>query len=253
MSTWKKASKVNQKVHRERHQPCNRSHLGFLEKHKDYQERSQNENKKKRILKRLKQKVLTKNPDEYNFHMVNSVMINDIHRDKRKEDKHTPDQIKLMKTRDLKYVNMRRTMEKRKIEKITSQLHLLDKTDNVTNNHIFFVDSLEEAEQFDVVKRLDTHPDLLNRRYNRLRLSDLKQLNIPNVDESIAKRFRNQQHKVYTELEKRIKREKELSVVQRKLEIERLLKTKTESKPKLIKEGTMRSAPIYQWKPRTKK
>ena len=64
-------------------------------------------------------------------------------------------------------------MEQKKIEKLKASLHLLDSSDKPANTHTFFVDSEREKREFDVAKKLDTHPALLDRTYNRLRLSDL--------------------------------------------------------------------------------
>lgn len=251
MSTWKKASKVNQKTHRERSQLRSRNHLGLLEKHKDYKRRANHENQKKQIIKSLRKRALNKNPDEFYFHMVNSVVVNNIHREKQKEDKHTPEQIKLMQTRDLRYINTRRTMEKKKIEKLKSQLHLIDKTDEVPHSHIFFVED-DEAKDFDICKRLNTHPSLINRRSNRPRLEDLEKYSLPNVDEDTIKKLNSKNNKMYSELEQRMAREKELSIVQRKLEIKREL-VQGGSRPKRIKKATPTSAPVYKWKQERKK
>ncbi|XP_001992756.2 probable U3 small nucleolar RNA-associated protein 11 [Drosophila grimshawi] len=79
MSSWKRASKSNRKVHREGHQPVARQHLGLLEKQKDYRKCAIDAQHKERTLK----------------------LSDDVHRDREATDKHTPDQLALMQTQDL--------------------------------------------------------------------------------------------------------------------------------------------------------
>ena len=56
-----------------------RSHLGLLEKKKDYLLRSKDYHSKQKRLKALKEKASLKNPDEFYFGMVKSQLKNGIH------------------------------------------------------------------------------------------------------------------------------------------------------------------------------
>ncbi|XP_076276460.1 putative U3 small nucleolar RNA-associated protein 11 [Lasioglossum baleicum] len=248
MSSWKKAAKSTQKTHRERHQPDSRKHLGILEKKKDYVARAKDYQEKQQTLKLLRKRALNKNPDEFYFHMINSKIENGVHREKSKDDSSTPDQIQLMETQDIRYVTHKRTIEAKKIDKLQSQLHMIDAVNEVPNKHIFFLDDSEEIKNFDLAKRLDTHPALVNRRTNRPKLSRLKNMKVPEIDEKTLSKIEQQKHMSYKELQKRIDRERELTIVQQKLEMQRALKDKKITKPKLMVKGTKNSAPIYKWK-----
>lgn len=247
MSSWKKVSKTNQRTHRERHQPESRSHLGLLEKNKDYRQRAKDHHEKQRTLRLLKRRALNRNPDEFYFHMINSKVEDGEHKEFEKDDEHTPDQIRLMQSQDLRYVSTKRMMETRKIERLQSQLHLLDAANEVKNKHIFFVDTEKEAKRFDLCKQLDTHPSLLKRRINRPRNTALKNVSFPEVEEAALEKLVAERDKKYMELQKRIERERELTVIQQKLEIKRHLLNKKERAPKRIKPSTKDAPPIYKW------
>lgn len=248
MSSWKKAAKSGQKTHRERHQPESRQHLGLLEKKKDYVLRAKDYNDKQATLKLLRRRALNKNPDEFHFHMINSRVEDGIHREKEKDEEHSVSQLKLMETQDLKYIAFKRNLEAKKIEKMQSQLHMIDAVNEIPNKHLFFVDNSKEAKKFDIAARLDTHPALIARRTNRPKLSKLKAMELPEVDDRTLAKLEQQKHMAYRELDKRVERERELTVVQQKLEIRRALKTKVATKPKQIRSGSKHNAPVYVWK-----
>ncbi|XP_076619847.1 putative U3 small nucleolar RNA-associated protein 11 [Colletes latitarsis] len=248
MSSWKKAAKATQKTHRERHQPESRKHLGFLEKKKDYISRARDYQEKQQTLKLLRKRALNKNPDEFYFHMINSKIENGVHREKSKDDTCTPSQIQLMETQDVRYVAHKRNIEAKKIDKLQSQLHMIDAANETENTHIFFLDNTEQVRNFDIAKKLNTHPALISRRTNRPKLSKLKNMKLPEVNEAILSKIEQRKRMTYKELQKRIDREHQLTIVQQKLEIQRALKDKKITKPKLVSKGSKDSAPVYKWK-----
>ncbi|KAK3915157.1 putative U3 small nucleolar RNA-associated protein 11 [Frankliniella fusca] len=248
MSTWKKAAKTNQKTHRERHQPEARAHLGLLEKKKDYKTRADDFHEKQATLRLLRKRALNRNPDEFYFHMINSRTEDGEHHEIEKEDEHTPEQIKLMQTQDLRYITMKQTTEKRKIARLQSELHLLDAAQEVPNHHTFFVDDPKEALNFDIAARLDTHPALLGRRCNRMKLDTLKSIALPDISKGALEKASKQKQQKYAELDKRLDREKHLRIIQEKMILKKHLSNKKESQPERIKPATRDAAPIYKWK-----
>ncbi|NP_001040447.1 UTP11-like U3 small nucleolar ribonucleoprotein [Bombyx mori] len=246
MSSWKKAAKANQKTHRERHQPEARKHLGLLEKKKDYKKRADDYHEKGQTLKLLRKRTLDKNPDEFYYHMINSRVKEGVHHELQKEGEHSSEQVKLMQTQDIKYINMKRTIESRRINRLQSQLHMTDVAEATPNTHTFFVDEGEEN-GFDLAKRLDTHPALIGRKSNRPRLSDLNKITLPDLDEETVKEMKKKKEKVYKEIAKRIQRETELTVVQQKMELKRHLQDTSVLKPKKIKKGSAKAAPVYKF------
>ncbi|XP_075148995.1 putative U3 small nucleolar RNA-associated protein 11 [Haematobia irritans] len=262
MSSWKKASKSNQKVHRERHQPESRAHLGLLEKKKDYRKRARDAERKSKTLQLLHKRALNKNPDEFYHHMIRSKLHEGEHHDEEVEkDEHSKEQLALMETQDLKYITMKRTMEAKKIKRLQSQLHMIDFANTVPNKHLFFDDEPKKGEYVEgkelsdmaLAERLETHPSMLDRKTNRPRLKDLEKLQIPALSPEEIKKANLLKQQSYQELTKRIEREKELAIVQQKLEIKRALQQPRLLQPKKKKAGTKDAAPVYEFKYERKK
>lgn len=85
-----------------------------------------------------------------------------------------------MQTQDIKYITMKKTIETKKIQRMHSELHMIDAANKVQNSHILFTDDGEE--DIDVAERFNTHPDMLNRKVNRPKVKDLEQLSISDAN-----------------------------------------------------------------------
>ena len=251
MSSLKNALK-SQKTHRERHQPELRAKLGLLEKKKDYKLRADDFNKKKKALQHLRKKALNKNPDEFYYHMINSKQVDGVHQEKTKDNALSEEQIKLMQTQDKKYIMNKRTSEINKIEKLRATLQLISSEDKPKNTHTFFVDSEKEKKSFNVASRLSTHPSLLSRTHNRPKLEDLKAGKFDNLDPEALEEISKKSEKAYKELHQRLDREKQLAVVQRKMEMKAALREKI--KPiRLVAAEEKDAAPVFLWPQERKK
>ena len=245
-----KAAK-SQKTHRERHQPKSREQFGLLEKKKDYKLRANDYNEKKEVLKSLRKKALNKNPDEFYFHMINSKLTENGHRElvsKKVKDAESEDQIKLLQTQDHKYISTRRLMEAKKIEKLRNTLHMLDSDSRSSKNtHTIFVDEESEKKSLDLAERFDTEKELLGRTFNRPKKADLdSEKAFTNLD--VADEIEKQQYKSYKQLQQRIHREKQLSVAEEKMRMKKLLRDKKNKPSAIVKEETTSSAPVLVWK-----
>ncbi|CAL1536419.1 unnamed protein product [Lymnaea stagnalis] len=215
MSSFKK-NKV-QKIHRERPQPEDRAHLGMLERKKDYRERARDFHKKEDTIKKLKRKAEDRNPDEFYFNMTRTKKLDGEHRlRKTAEPVVTEEQKKLMATQDKRYVLYRLSKELKKIEKLKKTLHMID-SDQKKNSHIIFVDSKEDAKNFDPAKFFDTHPAFVDRAYNRPKLETLKTGTF-SLDTEQLKARAYSKDAAYKEMSRRIDRARELKIIADKLD-----------------------------------
>ncbi|KAL4003719.1 Utp11 family protein [Acanthocheilonema viteae] len=251
MSSLKRSSKTGQRIHRERTQPESRAHFGLLEKKKDYIQRARDYNYKKGKLQRLRQKALNRNPDEFHFHMIRSHIGEDgVHYESIPEpDEDTLVQKKLKDLQNLKYVKHRLNVENQKIEKLRATLHFAD-TVVAKNTHTIFVDTKKEAKSFDPVKHFKTLKEILDRRYNRPRISTLQTSGIINAKrKDDVKQTDHERRKMYSELLKRMQRANELKIVVEKLEVKRnVVESKgKELRPKKIAKEELMKAPVYKW------
>ncbi|VDO96302.1 unnamed protein product [Soboliphyme baturini] len=95
-------------------QTHSRKHLGELEKKKDYKLRARDFQRKRNTLKKLSQKALERNRDEFYFHMINCKTENGkvFEKSKSSKEEHTTEQMKLINTQDERYINFKMNMQR---------------------------------------------------------------------------------------------------------------------------------------------
>ncbi|NP_001087341.1 UTP11, small subunit processome component L homeolog [Xenopus laevis] len=246
-AAFRKALKSRQRDHKERSQPGFRKNLGLLEKKKDYKLRAEDYRKKRNTLNALRKKALDKNPDEFYFKMTSSKQEDGVHVIKQKTEEVTDEQAKVMRTQDIKYVEMKRVAEAKKIERLKSELHLLETEGNQRNTHTFFCDSKKEVLQFDLAAQLKTAPELVNRVYNRPTLETLhKEAVKGEATPQQLKRLAKKRLHEYDVLKQRIERERKMFVISQKIQSRKDLLDKREKVK--VKKETVDSPAIYKFK-----
>ena len=136
---------MKRKTHKERSQPSERRRYGLLEKKKDYVLRAKDFHKKEDALNALKRKAAYRNPDEFYFAMQRAKTEDGVHVARSTEqNKYTEEELRVMKTQDVKYVQMKAAMEEKKVEKMKKNLHGIGVP--VKRKHTIFVDT-EKGEE----------------------------------------------------------------------------------------------------------
>lgn len=205
MASLAKTNKAFQRLHRERHQPEARKKFGFLEKKKDYKKRALDYQSKQEKLKQLRQKVADKNPNEFHFHMLNSQLKDGKHFEKRKDEECH----KAIEAHNKKYLNWKRSVELKKIDKLQSTLHFIDIEGKPKNKHIFFCDNPKEKME-KVKKASEMAPQLGGRIFNVPNEVSLKQDKFNHISTRRLKRLQAEKTKSYKNLMQRLEREKKL-------------------------------------------
>ncbi|GAB1311035.1 Small subunit (SSU) processome component [Madurella fahalii] len=125
---------VQRRAHRERAQPLERARLGLLEKKKDYQKRAKDYNKKKEVLKSLRQKAADRNEDEFYFGMMSrkgpgstlsrgKAFTGTVDGD-RGNKAMDMDTVRLLKTQDLGYIRTMRNVAAKEVRELEERFIL---------------------------------------------------------------------------------------------------------------------------------
>ncbi|SPQ18794.1 79bacd3b-d226-47dd-9f9e-595229443693 [Thermothielavioides terrestris] len=135
---------IQRRAHRERAQPFERQRLGLLEKKKDYQKRARDYNKKKAVLKSLRQKAAERNEDEFYFGMMSRKGPgNPVTRGKsftgtvdgdRGNKAMDMDTVRLLKTQDLGYVRTMRNVAAKEVRELEERFILAGGTEQADDD-----------------------------------------------------------------------------------------------------------------------
>ena len=242
---------VKRKTHKERSQPAWNARLGLLEKHKDYVLRARDFNAKQDRLQKLKLKAALRNPDEFYFKMNSTGTKDGIHdkNDRSTSNRLTAEEIKGLKTQDLAYLQMKKTIDTKKAERLQENLHFVTAKKN--NKHTIFVDNADEVASFDPVEHFDTVPELVENAYNRPRKSTLRDavLQLDAYDTASLRKRRkimDKSRSAYQELYSRLERAKKLENMRETLDVHRKLQGK--GKKIKIKDAEDGKPPVYKWR-----
>jgi len=230
---------IPRRSHKERSQPQRRQHLGFLEKKKDFKERSKDYRKKREKLKKLKLQIAFKNPEQFNKEMTKLKRVDGGH---KSIDDIQPDKAFILdvKSQDMKYLLMKKSSEKKKINRLRSSLQILTENIPVERNHTIFVDNEEELEKFDPLEYFDTTEECLNRSYNRPIKSTLSEgsliANSHFVQPELIPKLDRSRAKAYRELVQRLERDKQLKTATEDLYIQQqVIKSETDTVRRITK------------------
>mmetsp|Transcript_27349 Transcript_27349/g.63081 ORF Transcript_27349/g.63081 Transcript_27349/m.63081 type:complete len:266 (+) Transcript_27349:85-882(+) len=256
---------VHRRVHKERPQPAERKRLGYLEKHKDYVKRAKDYHEKQDKLKELHKKAFFRNQDEFAFSMVSTKQGKD-GTVMTKGGKLSNEELMLLNSQDSKYIHMREQVDKKAIEKQSRGLHFLDAP--AEGKHTLFLDdedlNLEPSrnavtpaaasnaakttklKDFDVARHLDTHPELLKRKSNRLRMEQIRTQKIVDTAEVVDATKESYHHLV-----QRQERAKKLANIGNHLDLRHHLRKKGR-RIKVADEKDGKPA-VFKWDPQRKK
>lgn len=236
-----------------------RSKFGFLEKHKDYVKRAKDYHRKQDTLKVLKSKGKERNEDEFYFGMnskrvgADGMLMTSRHGAQESDGVLNMDQVKLLKTQDSNYVRTMRLVEARKSEKKKNSMLFAS-----SGKHMVFVEDQEQMEDFVPEEYFKTSTEMVNRRENRLRSSQLEALPQARPQAlQVTPTFQRAQNeeslqkkklKAYKAIARHMERESQLAGVEERMNLQREV-MKSGSKKKVEVNGKV----TYKWKKQRKR
>eukprot|EP00850_Spirogloea_muscicola_P008681 SM000047S16820 [mRNA] locus=s47:12219:14273:- [translate_table: standard] len=227
---------VKRRAHKERAQPSERKRYGLLEKHKDYVLRARDYHRKEDAIRVLKEKAAFRNPDEFYFKMQSTRTEGGIHMARPDEsNKYSPEELRLMKTQDYKYVQNKAQSEAKKVEKLQAALHSIG--DAHQNKHVRFASTGNDAVEL-LSKPVEDSED--------------------RVGSKLPSRLQRKRAAAYRELSQRRERSKKMTVLAQTMVLQKELLgkgrvRKIRSTMETEEEGSSPAKTSYRWKTERKR
>ncbi|XP_041379205.1 probable U3 small nucleolar RNA-associated protein 11 [Gigantopelta aegis] len=152
----------------------------------------------------------------------NSKLTDGCHVIPQPEENYTEEELHLMKTQDLKYVQMKLSIEQKKIERLQSTLHLTSEGLQ-HNTHTIFVDE-EDKERYSSFENKSE----VEKRELQESIQDLSDQEIHSLDKDLLEQQRGKdifdpslKLSAYRELSQRLTRSRELERLSHKMQLEK--------------------------------
>ena len=243
---------VQRRSHRERAQPLERERLGLLEKKKDYQKRAKDYNKKKAVLKSLRQKAADRNEDEFYFGMMSrkgpgaaitrgKAFTGNVDGD-RGNKAMDMDTVRLLKTQDLGYIRTMRNVAAKELRALEERFVLAGGTEQEEDEEDSDDDMGPSTSQPRKPKKIVFCDDTAERdqALERAEDEDVDMQNSDDEDEAAAKAARRKAEnleKLTARLRAAKKKLKALKDAEQELEVQKAKMAKTSASGGVTKNG----------------
>ena len=161
-------------------------------------------------------------------------------------NKYTQEQLRLMKTQDVRYLNLKSQTERKKVERLKESLHLIG-VPAPTRRHVVFVDDEAGVKNFNAAAHFDTPVELLERSYNRPTQAQLSNAAAVTGGGSATARAERRRVATYNELLQRTQRQETLGAASQKMEYEKAVMGKG-GKKKLAAQEAGGQKGVFRWK-----
>lgn len=231
--------------HRERAQPASRiAKHGLLEKKKDYRLRARDHNRKRLRVKLLREKAAFRNPDEFYFGMINSVVqggrikrvVNTKERNAIPLPNRDREQRVLAETQDSRYVQLKSNMERASLQKLKQRLHFTSQAASAPRTHLKFEDNAsDDGEDYSVPVKVVHKPGEVDGITKNSEHSGLQKL------------FAKQQAKAYKHIARKNERQQKLDTVLADMQTSKNLLSKGRRFLVRPSDASTGAPPVYRW------